>query len=83
MRLRIASDGTAAGTRVETEDGHVLDGVQAITFTMVSPGLAQAMLIVEPVQCEIVVDSTWTHKDHLEIDDIVLTTEELNADSSN
>lgn len=61
MKLRIVSDGTSAGTRVETEDGHVIDGVQAVSFTAMPGDVPEAMLVVQQVQCEIVVDPTWTH----------------------
>lgn len=58
MKLRIVSDGTVAGTRVLTEDGQVVGGVQLLSFTAAAgEAEPEAMLLVQGVQCEIVVDA--------------------------
>jgi hypothetical protein len=57
MKLRIVSDGTQAGTHVLTEDGQVLEGVQALSFTCALGDAPEALLVLQPVQCELLVDA--------------------------
>ena len=59
MKLKIVSDGTFEGTRVETQEGHVIDGVKAVSFTILDSGVPEAMLFVDPICCEIEVNTEW------------------------
>ena len=54
MKLRIVSD--EHGTRVETDNGHVVDNVQTITFTAFCGEPAEVLLSLLPADCEIVID---------------------------
>lgn len=45
QRIRIISDGTPRNTRVETEDGQLLKGVQKIRWELDIDGLARAQIL--------------------------------------
>jgi|15BtaG_2_1085339.scaffolds.fasta_scaffold00444_15 hypothetical protein len=60
MKLRIVSDGTQAGTHVLTDTGEVVEGVQALSFTCALGDAPEALLVLQPVQCELVVDAAFT-----------------------
>ena len=55
MRIKIVSDGTAAGTRVvDAETGEPVLGVQMINWMATVEGQCEALMHVVGVQCEIV-----------------------------
>lgn len=55
VKLRIVSDGTAPGTRVEDEDGRTLHGVQSVEWKVeVGEGMATATLVVHRVPVDVV-----------------------------
>lgn len=47
MLLRIISDGTSAGTRVETQDGELVQRVQRVDLVLTATALPQAVLYLE------------------------------------
>jgi len=53
MRIRIQSDGTAAGTKIVTDTGELITGCTGITWHVtVSPGIARATLEFEAVEVD-------------------------------
>lgn len=55
MKIKILSDGTAAGTKVvDADTGTTIPGVQMVNFMAVADGACEAMMHVVGVQCEIV-----------------------------
>lgn len=53
-RVRIISDGTPRGTRVETEDGTLIKGVQSVRWHLEIDGLARASIDVLAVALDVV-----------------------------
>jgi hypothetical protein len=53
-RVRIISDGTPRNTRVETEDGTLIKGVQAIGWRLEVGGMAVATIDVLAVAVDVV-----------------------------
>jgi hypothetical protein len=53
-RLRIVSDGTAAGTRVETEDGTLVKGIQGLVWSLQIGGAARVHLDVLAVPVNLI-----------------------------
>lgn len=54
MKLRIVSDGTPVGSRVETEDGVPVDGVMAVAWTIEAGQMARAVVTLLRVPVELV-----------------------------
>jgi hypothetical protein len=54
MEIRIISDGTGRGTRVKTEDGQMVHGVQKVTWSIDGPSeLARAVLTFDRVKVDV------------------------------
>jgi hypothetical protein len=53
-RVRITSDGTPRGTRVETEDGTLIKGVQSVRWHLDLDGMARASIDVLAVAVDVV-----------------------------
>jgi len=53
MKLKIVSDGTSRGSRVLTEDGKEIEGVESATWTCHAPGVATATLTLRKVPVEL------------------------------
>jgi hypothetical protein len=53
-RVRITSDGTPHGTRVETEDGTLIKGVQAVRWSLDVGGMAKVSIDVLAVAADVV-----------------------------
>ena len=60
MKLRIVSDGTVAGTRVETEDGQAVAGVQYISYNVGVDQIPEALIAISGISCELVADARLT-----------------------
>jgi hypothetical protein len=58
-KLRIVSDGTRFGTRIETEDGQVIEGIQAIDWKCDAgeKPVATAVIRVRRVPIEVEVEA--------------------------
>lgn len=53
-RLRVTSDGTSTGTRVETEDGQLVHGIQRIEWRAEIGAFAVLSIDVLAVACDVV-----------------------------
>jgi len=70
MKVKIKSDGTAAGTHVLLEDGSELGNVTCLSFMISADsneeGLAEAILHLVGASCEIECDATIRDRDKYE-----------------
>ena len=79
MLIKIISDGTAQGTRIITETGETLEGVQLVNWSMaVDDQLSSVLVELKGVPCDIV-----TSARRIEVQEVLEVPEDFEIEDEN